>query len=50
MATLPEPRQGLCQQPCLEAALARVTEDLKRFEARLRSRRQALGRRDASTP
>jgi len=36
------------RQPCLEAALARVTEELKLIESRLRSRRQALGRRDAS--
>ena len=43
-----EPHLRFYQQPCLEAALARVAEDLKRTEARLRSRRHALGRGDAA--
>jgi len=37
-----EPHLPFFQQPCLETALAQVTEDLKRSEARLRSRRRAL--------
>jgi DNA-binding NtrC family response regulator len=38
------PHLPFYQQPCLEAALARVTEEIKRSESRLRSRRRALGR------
>jgi len=43
-----EPHLPFFQQPCLEAALAQVTEDLKRSESRLRSRRRALELADAA--
>jgi two-component system, NtrC family, response regulator HydG len=42
-----EPHLPFYQRPCLDAALARVAEDLKRIESRLRSRRHALGRGSA---
>jgi DNA-binding NtrC family response regulator len=43
-----EPHLPFYQQPCLEASLARVAEDLKRSESRLRSRRLSLGRGEAA--
>jgi two-component system, NtrC family, response regulator HydG len=43
-----EPHLPFYQRSFLEAALARVTKDLKRVEARLRSRHQALGRGQAA--
>jgi DNA-binding NtrC family response regulator len=45
-----EPHLPFFRQPCLEEALARIAEDLKRSEARLRSRRAPLGRGAAPDP